>query len=565
MRTFGTLATYKDHWVITGEPHMIVKLKRVFGKMDTHTPGEARLSHSVENARDMLWFIERYPLKMTESGRRKLAKDSKRYVEQMKLLDQLLSGEVQSDHFEMAIPPRDYQRLAATAFLRSKALLLGDDVGLGKTCVGICALTDKRTRPALIATLPAITRQWANEFAKFAPSLRTHIAKKGTPYELKDGDGYLPDVLIMNYHKLHGWARSLVEKGLVKLVIFDEIQELRNTGTDKYNAATLIARHADYRLGLSATPIFNYGDEMYHVMSVLKDDALGNYDEFRREWCSGVTVKDPRALGSYLRETGLFLRRTRIECGREIPPVTTIPYAIDADQEELEKIKGNAADLARIVLSHKRNESFLAAGEFDIMMRHATGLAKAPFVAEFVRLMVESGESVLLFGWHHDVYDIWMEKLKDFNPVLFTGLQTPTQKEVSKKAFLEKESKVLIMSLRAGAGVDGLQSACRTVVFGEIDWSPGCHEQNIGRIARDGQTNPVAAYFLLSDSGSDPVMADVLGLKRQQVEGIRDPNKQIIEKMQSVEDRVQKLAEHYLLSRGESLSLPEPEEIEEDF
>src|SRR5579884_3848269 len=44
------------------------------------------------------------------------------------------------------------------------------------------------------------------------------------------------------------------------------------------------------------------------------------------------------------------------------------------------------------------------------------------------------------------------------------------------------------MSLRSGAGLDGLQEDCTVGVFGELDWSPEQHRQCIGRLDRDGQT-----------------------------------------------------------------------------
>ncbi|MDI7181059.1 hypothetical protein QMO16_29155, partial [Klebsiella pneumoniae] len=68
-----------------------------------------------------------------------------------------------------------------------------------------------------------------------------------------------------------------------------------------------------------------------------------------------------------------------------------------------------------------RGEKMRAAGEFDQLVRQATGVAKAPYVAEFVRLLLESGQQVLLFGWHREVYSIWREKLADYNPVMYTG------------------------------------------------------------------------------------------------------------------------------------------------
>ncbi len=187
-----------------------------------------------------------------------------------------------------------------------------------------------------------------------------------------------------------------------------------------------------------------------------------------------------------------------------------------------------------------------AARDLDWRLRQATGIAKAPYVAAFVKMLLESGETVVLFGWHREVYEIWKDALKDYRPVFFTGTENPAQKEASKEAFLSGETKLLIMSLRAGSGIDGLQEACRTVVFGELDWSPGIHEQAIGRLHRDGQTDTVTAYYLLADDGSDPVVADVLGVKRLQIEGLRDPDGPLVRQLTTDLDRVKKLAASFL-------------------
>jgi SNF2 family DNA or RNA helicase len=104
------------------------------------------------------------------------------------------------------------------------------------------------------------------------------------------------------------------------------------------------------------------------------------------------------------------------------------------------------------------------------------------------------------------------------------------------------ETRLLVVSLRSGAGLDGLQEAAHVAVFGELDWSPGMHDQCIGRLHRDGQDEAVVAYFLVSDQGADPVMAEVLNLKRQQSEPIRDPDAELFEQAEDTRDRVRRLA-----------------------
>ena len=87
----------------------------------------------------------------------------------------------------------------------------------------------------------------------------------------------------MNYAKLAKWQHDL--KGVVRTVIFDEVQELRREESERYKAAATIAGAATYRVGLSGTPIYNYGGEIHNVIDVLRPGALGSRQEFAREWC----------------------------------------------------------------------------------------------------------------------------------------------------------------------------------------------------------------------------------------------------------------------------------------
>lgn len=547
-------------WEVECEPHVMLRLKRVFGKVSKTSKGFAILGDTPENALELAWFLQRYPMRVTAAAHMKA-----QAAAQMALgaqVEKILTGTFAPRNFGLAIPPREYQVQAAELALRTRRLLLGDDVGLGKTASAICMLADPSTRPALVVTLTHLPAQWRKELQRFLPGATSHIVKSGKPYSF----GPTPDVLLISYSKLAGWADHLT--GRVRSVIFDEVQELRRSKSEKYAAAKQIADRASMRVGLSATPVFNYGGEMFSILDVLAPGALGSWGEFLREWVGAVEeegnpmsgkdrekvpIRNPRAFGTYLREQGLMLRRTRQDVARELPALTTVPHTIDSDTAAIDKVAGQAAELARIVLAQggqARGEKLRASEELTTKLRQATGIAKAPFVAEFVRLLVESGEQVLLYGWHHAVYEIWREKLKDLAPVFFTGEDSIAKKQTAKDEFVSGRAKVLCMSLRAGAGIDGLQGACRTVVFGELDWSPGVHEQATGRIYRDGQKHPVVAYYLIADEGSDPVVSDVLGVKRAQSDGLRDPNAALIGDSQSDPGRVKKLAEEFLRQRG---------------
>lgn len=586
--TYGTAHLRNNRWAIDAQPHVMIMLKRVFAGAAKKDAGKVIISATEDNCRKLEWFAELFPLEFNpDSFLREMATAQR---ERASLVDDLLSRRAEIPPFELAVPAREYQKEAAALVLATGGLLLADDVGIGKTAAAICTFCDTRTLPALVVTLTHLPQQWRDEIKKFAPHLRTHIIRNGPMYDLsaipchlKGGKRHVPhvvretigngrkclrcgapeeevsarvpDVIITSYSKLAKWDDTLAP--VVRSVIYDEVQELRHGGSDRYIAAKCISDQVDFRLGLSATPIYNYGGEMYNVIEVLRPTALGDREEFSREWSGSasldekIRIIDPKAFGAFLRESGIMLRRTRADVGRELPPVTKIPHYIDADVGVLDEIGGAAAELAKTILKQDagRTERFLASGEFDAMMRRATGVAKAPFVAGFVEMLLQSEQRIVLYGWHHEVYRIWQQQLAAFQPVMYTGKEDAKKKEEAKRAFCEGESRLLIISLRAGAGLDGLQHACRTVVFGELDWSPGVHEQCEGRLARDGQQDPVACYYLIAESGSDPVVADVLGVKGQQIRGLRD-EQDLVEKLEVDEHHVRRLAEAYLAQRG---------------
>lgn len=589
MRTFGHVRLLKSRrqWEIEAEPHVVIRLKRLFQKIDVGEYGKIHLSDTPENGRELLWFIDRYPLVVED--REHLEQQSRTFIERHERLNLIADGKYTPRRFDLALPLREYQALAAEMGLQARSIIIGDDLGLGKTAEAIGIIADPSARPALVVTLTHLPGQWEREIRKFAPGLRTHVLKVGRPYDpeapwggilaamrprrkradttahLLAGESDVPDVVIANYHKLAGWTDVL--QGLFRGVFFDEVQELRHAGSAKYRAAEKLAERAEVKVGLSATPIYNYGSEIYNVVRVLNPLALGSRDEFLREWCAGGTdrdsypVRDPKALGVYLREQSIMLRRTRREVGRELPPIISVVHHIDADEEPLKAVEGAAAELARIILTQggqKRMEKLRASEELSWRLRQATGIAKAPHVAALVRMIVDQGERVLLYGWHREVYSIWQERLADLRPVMFTGSESTTQKQKSFAAFVSGEAKVLIMSLRAGAGLDGLQGACHVVVNGELDWSPKVHDQGGGRVHRDGQLEPTVVYWALTDSGSDPVIADALGVKRGQAEGIVNPYDPLVEPfdVHGGEQNIRRLAEAYLRQRGIPVPVP---------
>ena len=547
--TYGHLSYGGGKWELAGiPPHVAIRLKSNFQRIPKTSTAPYSLTDTPDVCADLHWFIQRYPLVVDPKDLKRLVNGKRSFESMRDRIERILLPDYQPPEFtgfREGLSPYPNQLQAIEVSRARGRLLLMDDVGLGKTVTALGAINEVRYLPAAIVVEPHLATQWRNDFVAKFTTLRCHIIRGTKPYSLPPADVY-----IFRYSNIAGWVDVFAQR-IFKSVIFDEIQQLRHgPSTAKGAAARVLALNSStLRMGLSATPIFNYGDEIFPIIELIEPGALGTRDEFIREWCAAsgngkYVVKDPDALGTYLREQHLVLRRVR--SGR---PINTIVHEVPFDQE----VADSAADLANTLALKVMTGTFVergqAARELDMLARQITGVAKARHVAAYVRILLQSGVPVLLAGWHREVYEIWLKELESFMPVMYTGTESPAAKDRAKAAFMNGDTNLIIISLRSGAGLDGLQKRCCTAVLGELDWSPKVHEQLIGRLDRPGQENEVTAIYLPTDGGSDPLIIGVLGLKASQSRGIVDPLAGA-EHVYSDESRIKLLAQQYLKARA---------------
>lgn len=526
MRTYGKLVFNRANngWLMQDvPPHVCIVLKSLFPKIKKYAVPPFTFENNVTNALDLLWFCKRYPMEISKGDMRLLNSLEKEHHAKVELTNAIFSSDYTPSPVVLreGKNARNYQLQAKEFHDQVQRFLLGDDVGLGKTLSSILTLLGKGRLPAAIVVQTHLPIQWKEEIEKFT-NLTVHLIKNTTPYTLPPCD-----VFVFRYSQLSGWCNYFNE-GYFKSCIFDEIQELRRKESLKHQAARVLSEKSTYCLGLSATPVFNYGAEIFNILDLIKPGCLGKFDDFLREW--GIPkgnhwlIKDPGAFGAYLRDQHLFLRRTRADVGRELPPVNKIVHTVAYDEDLVKDTHDLAKMLAmKVMSSDSFMERGMAARELDMLVRQDTGISKAREVALYVRILLESDIPVLLAGWHRRVYEIWLEELKEFNPVMYTGSENTKQKNQAKEDFISGKTNLMIISLRSGVGLDGLQKRCSTVVIGELDWSPQVPVQLIGRVHRDGVENQVTAIYLVSQYGSDPVVIDLLGLKNSQADGIINP------------------------------------------
>lgn len=543
---YGTLELSDDqnYWIIEGEPVVVEFAKRLFPGSEGLGRGVAKFANRDRLLGDLNWLMLRYPLTIKDQDEWQNARE--------RVIELVEERHRQEDFPKQVIPPPDtfsgeltpFQQEGLAFLLNNRRTLLADEMGLGKTVQALSFIATTKSYPCLIVVPPHLLTNWQREIERFLspPELpgetmslfgqcmdhQIHTIHGLKPYRLPHANIYLAHYLI-----LRGWKNSLPEIPF-QAVIFDEIQELRHAGTEKYSTASLLTEKIENVIGLSGTPIYNRGAEIWNVLNILEYHCLGDYDSFTREWCNGYgsdIVVDPILLGEHLKREGLLIRRTKDQVLKDLPPKRRVVQTINFDQGLFDDLMTDTVTKAKAIPSI---ENVLERGRAmrDVVeyTRQATGLAKVPGVAAFTRMLLDAGEKVLLFAYHHSVFDAYAEEFKNYNPARISGRETKDEKMRAQDNFMNGKTNLLLISLRAAAGLNLQRATC--VVFGELDWSPAVHSQAEDRAHRMGQTDSILCYYLVCAGGSDEDMQEALGLKVSQFVGLMG------DKVETERDRV---------------------------
>lgn len=397
--------------------------------------------------------------------------------------------------------------------------------------------TEKNAFPALIVA-PLVTLQnWQREIEKFLkkksrngrlvddkPPTST-IIRVGKSEDLGKFDFY-----IINYELLYKRYKDLAKLNL-HTIVCDEVQNLRSKTTQKYHAIKKLSalESIKYRIGLSGTPIYNRGSEIWPIVDILRPGLLGNFREFCEYFCyinekgKAIVLENKRESLRNMLQKHVMLRRKKSDVLTELKEKVRYKEIIDSDinyyNTELEKIWNKLEEERKVAqTAFDASTAYQRAIQSE---RQAAGAAKLPHVINFVKNIMEIEESVVVFCHHKAIHSLLHQSLAEFKPASIIGGQSDTQRQQQIDSFQNGETKLMIAGLRAGNVGINLTRA-KYVIFAELDWSPAIHLQAEDRLHRIGQKNTVFAYYLIGNGTLDEHVAQVLVDKSYEIDSIMD-------------------------------------------
>ncbi|MDC1136730.1 DEAD/DEAH box helicase [Nitrosopumilus sp.] len=544
LENFGTLEYVQDKysklwcWKITGDL-AIDKISSLSSKAwYGENEHEVIIEDSTESIKQLKLLMDRYPLEILSKTvwQRKIVKTyaPKPTLPPIKLkLKRAKTG----DQFRGKL--MNFQKEGLDFLLKSSGnALLADEMGLGKTVQTLSYVsTEKQTFPVLIVAPLVTLNNWEREIEKFLKkkSRNGRILESESPSVTlirtgKSKELPITDIYVINYELLLKRSDDLEKVG-IRTIVCDEVHNLRSKTTQKYKAVKKLAAlpTVQYRIGLSGTPIYNRGSEIWPIIDILKPGLLGSFKEFCEYFCyvndkgKAIVLENKRASLRNELQKHVMLRRKKADVLKELKDKVRYKEVIASDTEfyleELDKIwKKLEAEQKEAQTEFSKSASYHRAIQSE---RQIAGVAKLPHVINFVKNIMEIEESVVVFCHHKVIHKLLHESLQEFSPVSIIGGQSDALRQDQIDKFQKGESKLMIAGIRAGNVGINLTRA-KYVIFAELDWSPAIHRQAEDRLHRIGQKNTVFAYYLIGNGTLDDHVASILVDKSYEIDAIMD-------------------------------------------
>jgi len=544
MENIGTLEYVLDKyskiwsWKVTGDRAVGMISRLVPEAWYGENVNEVIIPDSTESVKQIKLIMDRYPLEILSKSvwQRKIVKT---YAPKPTLppIKHKLKRAKTGEQFRGKL--LNFQKEGLDFLLKSSGnALLADEMGLGKTVQTLSYVsTEKQTFPVLVVAPLVTLNNWEREIEKFLKkkSRNGRIVETESPSvtTIRTGKSQnLPktDIYIINYELLFKRYNDLAKLGL-KTVVCDEVHNLRSKTTQKYKSVKKLAAlsSVSYRIGLSGTPIYNRGSEIWPIIDILKPGLLGSFKEFCEYFCyvnekgKAIVLENKRASLRNELQKHVMLRRKKSDVLKELKDKVRYKEVIAADTDfyidELNKIWKKLEEEQKGAESEfSKSASYNRAIQSE---RQIAGLAKLPHVINFVKNIMEIEESVVVFCHHKIIHKLLNESLQEFSPVVIIGGQSDIQRQDQIDKFQKGESKLMIAGIRAGnVGINLTQA--KYVIFAELDWSPAIHRQAEDRLHRIGQKNTVFAYYLIGSGTLDDHVANILVDKSYEIDAIMD-------------------------------------------
>lgn len=486
---------------------------------------------------------------------------------------------------------RPYQKVGVVFAAERSSVIIGDDMGLGKSpeALGMLNMCPE-VHTALIVCPNSVKLNWRNEAQKWLiPAFGYRIEVISTKWTLAaletfyaQSAGRYRALGIINYQILHRFCTSVefATAGRKKVatlsflngltldqIVIDEFQNIKG---DTRQAKAVMGVMAARKAGLSGTPIPNRPRELWNMLHYLDPLTWNNFFIFAIRYCGAIQGPHGWDFNGSSHEDELqdilrskyMIRRLKSQVASEIPPKTRQVIELSANGSskiikaewdayhqayhghggllalevavELAKASDDEAQYRSAIATLKEGRT--AAFRDMARMREETALAKLDQVLDHIRTCLEVQNKVVVYFWHRSVAARLQEALEMFHPAIITGSSGDTQRQAAVERFqTDPACRVFLGSIPAAK--EGITlTAASLLLLAEMDWVPSTMQQVEGRVDRLTQTEPTLIQYLVFEHSLDATMLRTNIAKLEVIEAVLDTEHHFtVEKLDFIE------------------------------
>lgn len=389
--------------------------------------------------------------------------------------------------------------------------ILADDMGLGKSLQIIAMILSGVKKPSIVVCPTTLILNWVNEFAKFAPGLKT-CAVMGSIEERKALiETTTADVIITSYELIRRDEQLYAEMRFGVAVV-DEAQFIKNPETK--NAKSVKNLKADYRFALTGTPIENSLAELWSIFDFIMPGYLYSYRRFKETFETEIVRGNEKMTKRLSKLVQPFiLRRLKTNVLSELPPKveTDLVSSLEGEQEKLyaanlalikDSVVAAGAEVNKVVILSMLTKLRQICCEPRLVYPDYEGnSAKLETCLELLESAAESGHKVLLFSQFTSMLDVIRARLTEagISHFLLKGDTPKMERMRLVNRFNADDTKVFLISLKAGGTGLNLTGA-DVVIHYDPWWNESVMNQATDRAYRIGQNRSVQVYKLILEN-----------------------------------------------------------------
>jgi SNF2 family DNA or RNA helicase len=318
--------------------------------------------------------------------------------------------------------------------------------------------------------------------------------------------------LLTTYTTLANYQHSLGRIPFSAMVM-DEIQNIKNRVT--LASKVVEAMNADFRLGLTGTPIENAAIDLWTIMDRIAPGCLGSGSEFRERYAipdaGNMAELHARVFKARGQTPPLGLRRLKDEVARDLPVKRRflhprlMPKA-QADAYDLAQLKlANGGPGAALKMLHHIRSVSVHPGDTDATLpaQFIAKSARLDAVIDILRKIKAANERVLVFIEHRDMQFRFAEIVRhmfSLEKIDVINGDTPIPRRQDIVNRFQRHLKadggfdMLILGPKS-AGTGLTLTAATHVIHLSRWWNPAVEEQCNDRVHRIGQSRPVSVHI----------------------------------------------------------------------